>query len=131
MDNVSILRQAYSDVATGDVDKVFALLAEDISWKVMGEPSAIPPFGEWQGPIGALDYFSKLSDTLEIIEITPQQFVIDGRTVVVLGRTTGVMRATRKPIDVDWAHVVTFDENGKISAYKEFLDTARILKAAH
>ena len=128
--NVTTLQQAYSDVARGDVEAVAELLDQSVSWKVMGEPSSFAPFGEYTGQDGARDYLAKLGETLNITSIKPYQFVVEGDTVVVLGKTDGVMRATGKAVEVDWAHVFTF-RDGKVIDYKEFVDTARILNAAH
>ncbi len=127
--NVSIIRQAYTDYKDKQVDKLAAVLTDDVSWRVIGERNSFAPFGDWKSPSGALEYFDRLGEALDTQEFRPEQYVSDGDTVVVTGRTLGTMKASRKPIEVEWVHVFKL-KDGKISEYREFLDTARVLDAA-
>ena len=127
--NVSIVRQAYEDYRHGNLGKIKAALADDVSWRVVGEQNSFAPFGEWRTPDGALDYFDRLAKMLDTERLELEEFVAEGDTVIVTGRTFGVIKASRKKVEVEWIHVFKL-KDGKITSYREFLDTARLLAAA-
>ncbi|UAL09025.1 nuclear transport factor 2 family protein [Caulobacter segnis] len=127
--NVSIVRQAYEHYRDGKIGNVTEALTNDVSWRVIGEPNSFAPFGDFENHSGALEYFDRLSQVLETDRFAPEEFVASGDTVVVTGRTFGKMKASKQPIEIEWVHVFKL-KDGKISQYREFLDTARILAAA-
>jgi len=58
----------------------------------------------------------------------PSEFLIDGSTVVSLGRFACVHRATHKRADVAYAHVWDI-QDGKIKRHRQYIDTLALEQA--
>uniref|UniRef100_B0T3P4 Ketosteroid isomerase-like protein n=1 Tax=Caulobacter sp. (strain K31) TaxID=366602 RepID=B0T3P4_CAUSK len=127
-DNQSIVQRGYDCFVKGDLDGLFSTMTDDVQWSVVGPPDAFPLFGERSGREGAAEYFRQLGEILDITSISPNRFLSDGDTVVVLGHTDGVMRKTGEPVRTQWVHVFTLRDD-QIASYQEFVDTTVLMKA--
>ncbi len=127
-DNQSVVQRAYDYFAKGDLDGLLAMLTDDVRWSTVGPSKASPFFGERIGREGAAEYFRCLSEIVEITNISPNRFLTDGDTVVVLGHSDGVSRRTGDPTRAQWVQVFTV-RGDQISSYQEFADNTVILDA--
>jgi ketosteroid isomerase-like protein len=125
--NIETVQEAYGAFARGDIEGVLATLTEDVVWKMPGEPG-IPFAGTRHGQSGVGEFFRLLNVTDEVLQFEPREFFAKGDKVVVLGLYRARARATGKIIDYEWAQVFTL-QNGKISGWAEFCDTAAIAAA--
>jgi|SRR5215471_10077270 len=125
--NIEKVQEAYGAFARGDIAGLLATLTEDVVWKMPGEPG-IPFAGTRHGQSGAGEFFRLLNVTDEVLQFEPREFFAKGDKVVVLGLYRARARATGKIIDNEWVHVFTL-QDGKISGWEEFCDTAAIASA--
>lgn len=126
-ENVSIVRQAYDNFKTGKIQGILNLVSDNIEW-TLPEVPGVPVSGTRHGRNGVADFFGTLSETQEVVTFEPRQFIGQGDTVVALGRYSFRVKASRELFESDWAHVFTI-ENGKITRFQEFMDTAAIATA--
>lgn len=112
----------------GRSGRLLDTLTEDVQWNVVGPPETFPLFGERSGRDGAIEYFRQLADVLQVTQISPSRFLVDGDTVVVTGHSDGVMRKTGETVRSKWVHVFTV-RGGQIASYEEFVDPAVVFKA--
>lgn len=127
-ENAGVVRAAYSAFQRGDIPGLIELLTDDIDWWTPGEPGQIPYAGRRSGHAAAGDFFAQLSEFEEITHFEPGEFVAQGDTVVVSGNYRGRTRPAGRDYDLDWLHVFTV-RDGKISAFREYLDTAALAEA--
>ena len=127
-DNQSVVQRAYDYFAKGDLNGLLDMLTDDVRWSTVGPAVVSPFFGERTGRDGAAEYFRSLSEIVEITRISPNRFLTDGDTVVVLGHSDGVSRRVGEPTRAQWVHVFTV-RGDQISSYQEFADNTVILDA--
>lgn len=123
---VDTVRTFYSAIAAGDTDKMVELMTSDIEWI-----SVVNFNVKEEGPVEVMmKVFAPLMQEWESFSPAPSEFIVDGATVVSLGRFTCVHRATRKRADLPYAHVWDVRE-GKIWRHRQYLDTAALEEARH
>jgi len=99
--SVETVRTFYSAIAAGDTSKMVELMTPDIEWI-----SVVDFNVQEKGPAEVMKkVFAPLMQEWESFSPAPSEFVVDGSTVVSLGRFACVHRATHKRADLPYAHV--------------------------
>ncbi len=115
---VDTVRDFYAAIAAGDTGKMIALMAPDIEWI-----SVVDFDIKDRGPEEVIKkVFVPLMQEWESFSPALSEFLVDGSTVVSLGRFTCVHRATHKRADLAYAHVWAI-QNGKIERHRQYIDT--------
>jgi ketosteroid isomerase-like protein len=119
-DNGAIIREGYERFAQQDVAGTLAMFSPEIMWTIPG-PSALA--GEYHGQDGVGEFFGKIGQTYDHLEVLPDEILVNGDRVVALGHhEIGVAGSTHQ---VPFVHVWRLDGERPISFY-EYLDTARL-----
>jgi hypothetical protein len=118
----------YAAFGRGDVATFIAGLTNDVDWVVVGPPGAFPTFGVRKGAREVEKFFGVLIDNEDISEFVPTEFHASEDKVFVIGRLTSMIKKTGRKYSSDWLHVFTL-KGGKVSAFKEFYDSAAIVAA--
>jgi ketosteroid isomerase-like protein len=117
-ENVEIVRQGWDAWASGDLDALFALLAEDVVFDMSH-------LGDWPEPtytgyVGVQRFLTEWLEVWSEFEPGVDEFVAapDGR-VVVLFWQRGLGRRSGLPMEVEWAQIVTVrdDKAARVSFY--------------
>lgn len=127
-EQVATLDRFYSAFNSGDMDGAFACLSPDIIWIYHGPQDAIAFAGTFHGHEGVRDFFRRVAETIELVEMTPETFEATGDTVYGTGVEHSRSLTTAREYRVRWAHVYKV-ENGLITRFEEFLDTAAVAGA--
>ncbi len=123
-DNVKIAQQAYANFKAGNIPSLLNLVDESVEW-ILPEVAGVAISGTREGREEVADFFRTLGETQEVISFEPRQFIAQNDQVVALGSYSFRVRATRLQFESDWAHVFTI-QNGKITRFQEFADTAAV-----
>lgn len=128
--NVAVVQQAYAAFGRGDVEGILDCCAEHINWEpVIGAAPHVPIAGKRQGKKSVREFFRILDETEDIQTFEPREFIAQGDRVVCLGYYAGKTKTTGRPMAMDFVMVFRV-ENGKVTDFREFTDTAA-LNAAH
>jgi ketosteroid isomerase-like protein len=120
-DNAETIESAYAALARGDLPAVRAVLADDVKWT---EAEGFPYGGTYSGPEAVLEgVFKKLGGEWEGFSALPEEFVVDGDTVIVLGRYSGTYAMTGKRFSAPFAHAWNL-RDGKVVRFRQYTDTA-------
>lgn len=119
-DNGSIIREGYDRFAQQDVPGVLALFSPEIVWTIPG-PSTLA--GEYHGPEGVGQFFGKIAQTWDRLEVRPSEILVDGDRVVVLGHHEIEVGGSNH--EVPFVHTWRLD-GGRAISFEEYLDTARL-----
>jgi hypothetical protein len=68
--------------------------------------------------------FSLVGEHSENIHFEPRETIAQGNKVVVLGNYHWRIKSTGKEYQSDFVHVCTFNDDSRITSFKEYLDTA-------
>jgi uncharacterized protein len=122
MSNTDTLREGYEAFARGDLEGATANFADDIRWENPEAPQ-VPNNGVTQGKEEVQRLFADLPNHWESFSITPDEFIEDGETVVVLSHSEAKAKETGKEVKLPWVHVWRF-RDGKVTEVQALTDTA-------
>jgi len=124
---LDVVRRFYGYLKTGDVPAVLGLLDSEVKWT---EAEGFPYYsGTWVGPDAVLNNLLKrLAADWNDFAATPDDYLIEGSKLVSFGHYSGTYKKTGKSIRAAFAHVWTVDD-GKITSFLMFTDTAKVLAA--
>ncbi|MGW7447964.1 nuclear transport factor 2 family protein [Kitasatospora sp. NPDC054795] len=121
-----VVRRQYLASARGDLAALRATLADDVEWTEM---AGFPLAGTYRTPKGVTTHvMERLAAEWDDWTAHDDTYVVDGETVVVLGRYTAVHKSTGKPLAVRIAHRFTV-RGGRIVRFEQFTDTALVREA--
>jgi ketosteroid isomerase-like protein len=92
-------------------------------------PSYIPFGGTYQGAEGFVKYLTQISETIDMGPLVMAEWAADDHTVVARGEEDSLVKSTGRRYRMRFVHWLSFDESGKITAMREFNDTAEMGKA--
>ena len=125
--NADFIRSLYAAFGRGDVKTILDNLDPAIAWSSNCDET-IPWGGTRHGTAGAASFFQELGDNLDFESFEPREFFEDAGTVIVLGHTQARLKRNGQPVDSDWVHVFKIT-NGKVAQFREFYDTAAVVRA--
>jgi len=123
--NIDVVKRGYAAFGQGDISGVLSLCADNVEWASPG-PSEMPTAGTRRGRDQVAQFFEAVDQVYEVQRFEPKEFIAQGDQVVVLGSDTAKIKATGKVVTEEWAHVFTI-RNGKIAAFREYIDTAAVV----
>lgn len=92
-------------------------------------PDVIPFGGTYSGKAGLLRYLGKINEALDMGPLEFDEWLADGNGVVARGREVSRVRATGRSYDMRFVHWLSFDASGRLTAMREFNDTAEMVRA--
>lgn len=122
--NQAVVESLYRAFAAADGEAIGALLSPDLVW-IEGEGGPYADRNPYNGPAAVFEgVFGRVTTEFEGFAATPQTYLPSGDRVVVLGRYTGVNRATGEALDAQLVHIFTV-RGGKITHFQQYTDTAQ------
>ena len=92
-------------------------------------PEGIPFGGSYEGAEGFLRYLGGIAEAIEMGPLEFDEWVVADGVVVARGREESLVRATGERYRMRFVHWLSFDGTGKITAMREFNDTAEMARA--
>ena len=126
--NIALVQDLYAAFGKGDIVSLMNGMTPDIHWHSGGRASDYPGFGPRKGHAAVQDFFKIVAENNDFAHFSPREFYAADDKVFVLGDYAITMRKTGKKVESDWVHVFTI-RGGKVSAFREFLDTAQAAEA--
>ena len=120
-DNVETnTRDLYRLLTADFMDVVENWITDDFVW-INYLPEHIPFGGIYKGPEGLMQYGRALVKAIELKPLHVDDILVKGNNAVIIGVERGTrVKATGKLYDMDWVHVVKYENNGKISYLREY-----------
>ena len=113
----AIVDKMFAAFGTGDVEKFVETVSADTVWIYHG--TQIIPKGTFEGKEGVRKFFNNIINNTEVISFEPQQFICDGKMVVVLGQEHQRVKKSGKELKQKRVQVYTV-ENNLIIRMEEF-----------
>jgi uncharacterized protein len=104
------------------------LATEDIVWDNF-LPENFPFGGTYKGRSGLETYVAELGAGIEIKDFQISNIFVDDNTATVVGSEVSNVIATGKPYQMDWVHLLRFNDVGAVEYLREYNDTARMAVA--
>jgi ketosteroid isomerase-like protein len=126
-ENSALVQQGYKLLSQGDIPGVLKLMSPNVTWELV-KVENVPFTGKFQGVEGVGRFFSALAGAIDILSFEPREFIAQGNKVIVLGENRFRVKEQKEEFDSKWVDVLTV-ENGKITSYEQFGDTAQLERA--
>ena len=118
--NTDTLKEGYEAFGRGDIEAVLENWADDVQWE--GGNSDLPAGGDVEGKEAIGGALGELGEAWDDLKVTPDEFIADGDTVVVLGHTNGTAKETGQSVESPFVHIYRF-EDGKVKRLQILTDT--------
>jgi hypothetical protein len=121
------LKSAYEAFGKGDIEATMEAWNDDIRWEGTND-DRLPVGGRHEGKEDVMDSLRNIASEWSSYAATPDEFVEDGDTVVVLGHVEATAKKTGTSVSYPFVHVWRFDD-GKAKEVLALSDTFEIGKA--
>ncbi len=130
--NVGTIEGIYEAFGRGDVASILAALADDVVWEHWennhAQAAGVPWLQPRTGRDGALEFFQVIGTW------TPIRFevagLMEGGNKVVAEVEASFLLPNGKTLAEQELHLWAFNENGKVSVFRHYVDTAKHIEAA-
>jgi uncharacterized protein len=123
----------YAAFGRGDVPAILERCADSIDWgpalDANVDASRVPFFANLRGRDQVPRFFQGVGETMVYESFQPQQFFATGNEVAVRVVQDLLVKSTGKRIRIEDMHHFTFDEQGRVTRWRTFIDTAGVLQA--
>lgn len=113
----TVVEKMFDAFARGDVEGFVETVSDDTVWIYHG--TQIIPKGRFEGKDGVRSFASNILERTDIIRFEPQQYIVDGNRVAVLGEEHQRVRRSGRELKQKWVQIYTV-ENGLITRMEEF-----------
>ncbi len=128
-ENAKVVQDAYAAFGRRDMNALLATMSGDIDWHgVIGAEPKVPMAGRRNGHGQVTKFFQQVDENIEFARFEPREFISERDKVVCLGFYSGKVKPTGRAFESEFVMVFTV-RNGKIAAFREFLD-AGVINAA-
>ena len=90
----------YQASAERDVERIAAMLDDDVDWLIQGPVDVFSFFGQRRGKAAVLDSYDEFARRLEVTGYVLEALLVDGDRAAALIRLTAIVRATGKVMSV-------------------------------
>ena len=118
-----VVDEMFTAFSSGDVDKFVATVSEDTVWVYHG--TQIIPAGTFKKKEGVRAFFKNIMERTEIIVFEPQEFIVEGNKVVVLGHEHQKVKRSGRELKQKWVQIYTV-ENDLITRMEEFATSEEV-----
>jgi uncharacterized protein len=133
MSNTETVQEIYAAFGRGDIPAILARLAEDVRWEHWPDGSGaqrhgVPWLIQRTGRDEVGEFFASLA-ALEFRAFEPLELLESERSVAAVIAIDVVVKATGERIRDDEIHLWTFDDGGRVTDFRHYLDTAKHVEA--
>jgi ketosteroid isomerase-like protein len=118
-----VVEKMFAAFESGDIEKFVETVSDDTLWFYHG--TQIIPKGVFEKKEGVRTFFNNIIDKTEIISFEPQQFIVEGNMVVVLGQEHQRAKRSGKELKQKWVQIYTV-ENDLITRMEEFATSEEV-----
>src|SRR5262249_41465975 len=123
--NKAIATLLFERFSAGDVAGALDLMSEDLAWWLPGKPDQVPTAGT-RTKAEMAQIFKRMMDRMEgPLKMTLKGAIAEGDKVAVEGESLGHLKNGR--VYNQEYHTLITIRDGKISAVREYLDTAHVV----
>lgn len=130
MSNIPTVQAMYEAFGRGDVPAILEQMSDDVVWEAWDGDNAAQDAGvPWvlarKGKDGVAGFFQDVAAGLEFHSFEPRNLMEGGSQVA----ATIAIDATAKATGEREIHLWTFDDAGKVTGMRHYMDTAKHIRA--
>jgi ketosteroid isomerase-like protein len=128
-DTRAIVKSFYEAYAAGDLDRVAALIHDDIEWIMYGPVQVFPFQGPRKGKAQVLDVLAAIGKDYALERYVPDIIIVEGERAAVVSDAAFMQRATKRTLSIRLANFLRFSD-GRLIEFREFTDTFDVVEQA-
>jgi ketosteroid isomerase-like protein len=134
MKNAKTVQHIYEAFGRGDIAAICERMAEDVLWEHhptgnSAQEHDVPYMRCRSGREAVTEFFKAIEEDFELHSFEPHSFLEGDGLVAVIIKFDLTVKSTGKRIWDEEIHLWEFGSDGKITAYRHFLDTAKAIEA--
>lgn len=128
--NIQVIDSLYNAFSTGDMPTVLGLMHPKIEWNE-AESNSLADGNPYIGPNAILEgVFGRVGANHEYFGLQDIKiYSMSGNMVLATLRYDGKIKATGKSYNAQAAHLWTLNDDGKITAFQQYVDTKKLADA--
>jgi ketosteroid isomerase-like protein len=135
MSNIGTVQAMYEAFGQGDIPAILDQISDDVDWEAWpvdntGQTAGVPWLLPRRGRDGVMEFFQAVQSNLEFHSFEPQNLLEGGDQVAATIRFDATVKPTGERVQDEEVHLWTFDDDGKVTGMRHFVDTAKHIKAA-
>lgn len=119
----TVVEEMFEAFSSGDVEAFVSTVSEDTKWIYHG--TQIIPAGTFEKKDGVRTFYTNILERTEIINFQPQQYIVEGKMVVVLGKEHQKVKRSGRELKQKWVQIYTV-ENDLITRMEEFATSEEV-----
>ncbi len=113
--NTDAISGAYEAFGSADIPAIVAIVADGAPWV---STESLPQGGSFSGPDGAAEFFQRVGEAWEDLDVSIDELLDAGEHVVAVGKGEGKLR-DGGPAGYGFVHVFAMND-GKIAGFQEY-----------
>ena len=122
-----LIRRTYEAYGRGDLQTVFAGLAEDIEWRSQGTDDSLPWAGRFAGHDQVGQFFARVAEAVTVETFEVLDVIVEGDRAAVVARITARLRTNGRSLTAEKADILQV-RDGKIVRFTEYYDTGLVAR---
>ena len=124
----------YAAFAVGNLPAVLAPMHPEVDWRLNVDTAApgaagVPIFRGYRSPAEVAQFFGTLASEVVFHGFEPHDLVANEREVFACVRIELTVRRTGRRFSCESVHRFTFDDSGRLRAFREYTDTLALAAA--
>ena len=125
-DNVQTVTELYEAFGRGDIPAIIDKLRDDVEWERGASPNGVPWLEPGRGKDHVMAFFGAVAEHLDIKRFEPTGMAVgDGVVIAFIELDTLVTETGRSFSESPELHCWWFDEDGKVAAFRHFVDAPK------
>ncbi len=125
----TIVRELYDAYERHDLDRVGALLHDDIDWIIYGPISVFPFVGARRGRAAVLDVMKAIAEVYALESHQREIVIVEGERAAIMADASFRQRATDRVLRFRIANFLRL-EGGQLIEFREFTNTFDVVEQA-
>ena len=120
----AVVEKMFAAFGEKDVDKILETYADDV--EIVYHGTQVIPQSRLEGREGTRSFFESIFEKTEVLRFEPEQFIVEGDMVVVLGNEHQRVKRSGRELKQNWVQIYTVEDN-LITRMEEFA-TSEVVK---
>lgn len=126
---VRTVKAMYAALQGLNVPEVRKVFAANVVWDIFGPPDLLSWAGERIGPDAAAESASQILETMHFDHFKPTRMIYQDNVAAIVIDEAGTSLATGLPFKTSVVHVVETNDEGQVTLFKNYINTAWIVEA--
>ncbi len=118
----AIVRELYDAYGRRDLERVAALIHDDINWMIYAPVSVFPFAGPRHGRAAVLEALAAIANAFALESYKPEIMIVEGERAAVMSDVSFIQRATNRMLRFRIANFLRW-QDGRLIEFREFINS--------